>query len=1140
MKLKEWKRNIPQRAQSEDKWGSTLQTTAFHEMIPNCDDSRLALGVLYSYLLLCEAVSVVAFALLPRIAFFCLRRYPSSCCFLQVAAAALLSSGSDSGRLKAINIMVEISSLLLVFTWAIPVVAQYESCPEDLSWSGDGYCDAGLNNLECGYDGGDCCKCTCANGPMYACGYAGFSCVDPECLDPDVQATFFPDCSDSLVQVNDGACDADNNNAACGYDGGDCCICTCVAEGECSFGSFDCLDPSAEEHLFQCQPLRPSTISCSPDVQRTWVVEDSAQVQAMAEAVNCSGGAFEVAWIGNITVDKTIYVSHGTVLNISGIGPPSSAVINGGIQTRLLTVINASLYISDVDLSSGSSVVGGAIAASSSNVTLTRTSFSGNRASGMGGAIYAVSDSSVLFYGNETTFLNNSAGGYGGALYVSGSSIIRFNGQETYVLHNTAENDGGAIAIEQSELSWHGNAFFANNTSGAFGGAMNVANGSTAAWIGNLVFSENTAAFSGGALAVASTSAVSWSGNATLSYNQAAVHGGAMYINGAEASWDGNAEFKRNTAGSTGGALFASSAAGVSWGGVSTFFNNSAYSLGGAINVVSGSFFRWNGPNTTFAFNRVLSGSGGAINIYVSSVSSGGDTTFEYNDASFLGGAVSIQEADVSWEGTTRFASNTAPEAGGALFALSASGVLWKGVTSFFNNSAVRGGAVYAMEGTNMRWTGPTTIFVSNTAVSEIGGAIVVADSTLSWSGSTEFVHNRANDSGGAIFIQNSNVTWDGHTAITSKEAAGSEGTTGTNVAASWGDVSFSGETLFFNNSAMTGGAMYASRGSNVSWSGPTTTFTSNTASFSAGGAIAVIGTNLSCSGATIFVDNSAKVFGGGIVMWPGTRSDWSGNVTFSKNNATFGGAVYIYEDVSATRRGYTAFMSNKAEEGGGAMAVNVLDATADDERLSILSIAGTAVLADNVCNRDGGAMWLAGGLSMEIDSTANVTFQRNRAVAAGGAIFITGAYAGPTFPGVSFVSNSAQLGGGVYATSSGNAKITAEGSRISQPITFDRCRFVGNTATATGGAIQSAAGQDKMISTSFEGNSARAGGALYLAGTSEFFGCSFIDNESDEGAGLAIFNIGYVATMQNSSFGVHGYNCAPGTFLIYIEVRSW
>ena len=706
------------------------------------------------------------------------------------------------------------------------------------------------------------------------------------------------------------------------------------------FSSFDCVDPSAEENLFWCQPLRSSTNSGSPDVQRTWVVEESAQAQAMAEAVNCSGGAFEVTWIGNITVDKTIYVPHGTILNISGRGPPSSAVINGGMQTRPLTVIN--LYISDVDLSLGFSIVGGAIAASSSNVTLTRTSFFGNRVSGMGGAIYAVNDSSVIFYGNETTFLKNSAGGHGGALYVSGSSIIRFIGQEAHLLHNTAGNNGGAIAIEQSELSWHGNAFFANNTSGAFGGAVNVASSSTIAWIGNLVFLENTATFSGGALALSSTSAVSWSGNATLSYNQATVHGGAIYINGAEASWDGNAEFKRNTARSTGGALYASSAADVSWSGVSTFFNNSAYTSGGAVNVVTGSSVRWNGPNTTFAFNRVLSGSGGAMNIYVSNVSSVGDTTFEYNHANFSGGAVSLQEAEVSWEGTTGFASNTASWAGGALFAYAASGLFWRGVTYFFNNSAERGGAVYAMEGTNTRWTGSTTIFVSNTA-----------------------------------------------------------------------------------------------------------------------------------------------------------------------------------------------------EEGGGAIAVDVLDAFADDERLSLLSIAGTVVFVNNVCHRDGGAMWLAGGLSMEIDSTANVTFQRNRAVAAGGAIFITGVYAGPTFPGVSFVSNSAQLGGGVYATSNGNAKITV-GSRKSQPITFDRCRFVGNTATATGGAIQSAAGQDEMVNTSFEGNSARAGGALYLAGTSEFFGCSFIDNESDEGAGLAISNIGYVATMQNSSFGDHGYNCAPGTFMTYIEVRSW
>lgn len=35
-----------------------------------------------------------------------------------------------------------------------------------------------------GYDGGDCCSCTCEDAPadFYQCGQSGFACVDPDAL----------------------------------------------------------------------------------------------------------------------------------------------------------------------------------------------------------------------------------------------------------------------------------------------------------------------------------------------------------------------------------------------------------------------------------------------------------------------------------------------------------------------------------------------------------------------------------------------------------------------------------------------------------------------------------------------------------------------------------------------------------------------------------------------------------------------------------------------------------------------------------------------------------------------------------------------------------------------------------------------
>lgn len=90
-------------------------------------------------------------------------------------------------------------------------------------------------------------------------------------------------------------------------------------------------------------------------------------------------------------VDQTIHVVDATVVNITGI--VTSAGLDGGFETPLLVVINASVYESDVTFSFGSAIVGGTIAASASSVTLSRMAFIGNKTAGNGGALF-VSDGS--------------------------------------------------------------------------------------------------------------------------------------------------------------------------------------------------------------------------------------------------------------------------------------------------------------------------------------------------------------------------------------------------------------------------------------------------------------------------------------------------------------------------------------------------------------------------------------------------------------------------------------------------------------------------------------------------------------------------------------------------------------------------
>eukprot|EP01083_Nonionella_stella_P310180 1101047_1 len=98
-------------------------------------------------------------------------------------------------------------------------------------------CQADFNTAECDWDDGDCCEATCT--PHYAypsreCGVTTlFDCKNPS-FDPTeatLSPTPSPTCTvianDSTSVIGNGICDNEFNNAACQYDGGDCCSGSC-------------------------------------------------------------------------------------------------------------------------------------------------------------------------------------------------------------------------------------------------------------------------------------------------------------------------------------------------------------------------------------------------------------------------------------------------------------------------------------------------------------------------------------------------------------------------------------------------------------------------------------------------------------------------------------------------------------------------------------------------------------------------------------------------------------------------------------------------------------------------------------------------------------------------------------------------
>ncbi|CAM9918145.1 unnamed protein product [Sphacelaria rigidula] len=98
------------------------------------------------------------------------------------------------------------------------------------------------------YDGGDCCSCTCTveEGRL---GCLVFACIDPmaECVDDDDATIENVKHCGYAGSIGDGHCMEYNNKEECGYDGGDCCECTCEGDSvySCRAGTFNCIDPEA-------------------------------------------------------------------------------------------------------------------------------------------------------------------------------------------------------------------------------------------------------------------------------------------------------------------------------------------------------------------------------------------------------------------------------------------------------------------------------------------------------------------------------------------------------------------------------------------------------------------------------------------------------------------------------------------------------------------------------------------------------------------------------------------------------------------------------------------------------------------------------------------------------------------------------
>ena len=454
--------------------------------------------------------------------------------------------------------------------------------------------------------------------------------------------------------------------------------------------------------------------ACPAGVEYKCLVENATQTQDLAAALSCSSGIFKVEWKGSIVVDTEIVVTKGTFLNITG----SPGYVDGGGRTRLFRVVNASLELHDLEVRNGGAAFGGAIKATSSNLTLSKTRLTGNNATdGNGGAIFVDGGSNVSFDG-ESTFLNNSSNNYGGALYVVNSSV-----------------------------SWKGVSSFSENSALSSGGALYVVNGSTVSWEGNTIFEGNSAHIvSGGGMFIEGDSNASWRADANFVSNSAGYEGGAIFIDvGSNASWSGRANFSDNTAAEFGGggATLIVHSSTVVFSGDTTFVKNRCNAEGGAVSsraLDSSSSITLGNPksflvvdgNIKFA-NNTCGSNGGAL--------------------AMLGGlSLALEKASVT------FIGNAAENDGGGVFISSTEVCPAFTNANFLFNSAEAGGGVFidecrvpfVVKGENPPATFDNCTFVGNKA-GATGGAIESAYVVTTTVTNTSFRENEPGFSGGAL-----------------------------------------------------------------------------------------------------------------------------------------------------------------------------------------------------------------------------------------------------------------------------------------------------------------------------------------------------------------------------------------------------
>ena len=482
---------------------------------------------------------------------------------------------------------------------------------------------------------------------------------------------------------------------------------------------------------------------------------------------------------------------------------------------------------------------------------------------------------------------------------------------------------------------------------------------------------------------------------------------------------------------------------------------NASGSNESAFTVSNGAGFNLTNLTVIGADLSVSTGKGGAIDIEAGTVNL---TNVDIKDGSAaLGGAIYLASgsAFLTASGTT-FSNNTA-SSGGAIYNNGGQVTFSGGGNSFSNNQAGNGGAIYNSRGT-LSLGGVS--FSGNSATVGNGGAIYTVGGTIDMGG-TSFSGNSATGNGGAIYNN------------------------GSSLSVADGGV-FTG-----NHATENGGAIYNDGNGSLTIQGGE--FSGNYTDSGDGGVIYNGSGALDIQGG-VFSGNHAAGDGGVIYNGSGALTIQSGE--FSDNyTGGDGGVVYNASGAGAMNVAGGVFAGNYAGGNGGAVynasaeGMTVFAAFGGNHAANggaiyntagILNIGGMFI-GNYAETGDGGAIYneSAAGMTVAADFTGNYA-------ANGGAIYNkNGTLA---ISGGSFEANEARNGNGGAIYHGGAGSLTIDGTRL-----------IGNSAAVQGGAVFSGNGALNVKNSTFTGNMAVAGAAIFSGGFATMDRVVFSGNQASE-----------------------------------------